>query len=163
MEIWHSIGLWHYLTPGLFIFAQFALGVLVATDIFVSNVVMKNMSAESPPNDDQGLASGGRQPWYCHVVQKTLPSLTIRLAFKNESPVRCYLGIYSTSSAIIVASVRVAIFANFHCLGTFSSYEKVFCQICYSFWWGILRTGCYLCRWGRLEGAYIGSSCLVFA
>lgn len=60
MEIWHSIGLWHYVTPGLYIFAQFALGVLVATDIFVSNVVMRNMSeAESPPNDDQGLTTGG--------------------------------------------------------------------------------------------------------
>ncbi|CAM6103082.1 unnamed protein product [Calypogeia fissa] len=64
MEIWHSIGLWHYVTPGLFIFAQYALGVLIATDIFVSNAVMKNMSeVESPPNDDQGLTSGDQEDW----------------------------------------------------------------------------------------------------
>ncbi|BBN02016.1 piezo-type mechanosensitive ion channel component 1/2 [Marchantia polymorpha subsp. ruderalis] len=63
MEFWHSIGLWHYSTPGLFIFAQFALGVLVATDIFVSNVIIQSMSETDSPNEDQGLAEEDNEDW----------------------------------------------------------------------------------------------------
>jgi hypothetical protein len=44
MGVWHTIGLWHYSTPGLFIFALYALGVLVATDIFVSNNIVNNLT-----------------------------------------------------------------------------------------------------------------------
>lgn len=52
-EIWHLIGLWHYSTPGLFIFAQYALGLLVATDIFVSNNILHNLGElESPSGED---------------------------------------------------------------------------------------------------------------
>lgn len=52
-EIWHLIGLWHYSTPGFFIFAQYALGLLVATDIFVSNNIVHNLGeAESQNGED---------------------------------------------------------------------------------------------------------------
>jgi hypothetical protein len=44
MGVWHTIGLWHYSTPGLLIFALYALGVLVATDIFVSNNIVNNLT-----------------------------------------------------------------------------------------------------------------------
>lgn len=47
------IGLWHYSTPGLFIFAQYSLGILVATDIFVSNNIAHSVSElESPSGED---------------------------------------------------------------------------------------------------------------
>ncbi|KAG0629955.1 hypothetical protein M758_1G142000 [Ceratodon purpureus] len=52
-EIWHLIGLWHYSTPGLFIFAQYILGLLVATDIFVSNNILHNLGeSESSSGED---------------------------------------------------------------------------------------------------------------
>lgn len=62
-EIWHLIGLWHYSTPGLFIFAQYALGLLLATDIFVSNNILHNLGDPESPNgeDANGLLEEGRQ------------------------------------------------------------------------------------------------------
>ncbi|KAL2642994.1 hypothetical protein R1flu_010581 [Riccia fluitans] len=63
MEFWHSIGLWHYSAPGLFIFAQFALGVLVATDIFVSNVIIRSISEAESPTEDQVVAEEDREDW----------------------------------------------------------------------------------------------------
>ncbi|KAJ7571313.1 hypothetical protein O6H91_01G159100 [Diphasiastrum complanatum] len=55
MDLWNTIGLWHYSSPGLLILAQFALGVLVATDIFVSNSILDCLNeAESVNGDDQG-------------------------------------------------------------------------------------------------------------
>ncbi|KAL3696338.1 hypothetical protein R1sor_010414 [Riccia sorocarpa] len=68
MEFWHSIGLWHYSAPGLFIFAQFALGVLVAADIFVSNVILRSISEPESPNEDQGLAEEDREDWKVLVL-----------------------------------------------------------------------------------------------
>jgi hypothetical protein len=50
LDIWHTIGLWHYSTPGLFIFALFALGVLVATEIVVSNSIFKSLSEVGSPS-----------------------------------------------------------------------------------------------------------------
>lgn len=39
MEVWELVGLWHYSIPGLFLLAQFCLGVLVALGNLVSNSV----------------------------------------------------------------------------------------------------------------------------
>uniref|UniRef100_A0A7N0TA13 Piezo non-specific cation channel R-Ras-binding domain-containing protein n=1 Tax=Kalanchoe fedtschenkoi TaxID=63787 RepID=A0A7N0TA13_KALFE len=39
MEIWETIGLWHYPIPGCYLLAQFGLGVLVALGNLVSNSV----------------------------------------------------------------------------------------------------------------------------
>lgn len=57
LDIWHTIGLWHYSTPGLFIFAQFVLGVLVATDIFVSNSIVKNLSEMGHSSSEEASES----------------------------------------------------------------------------------------------------------
>lgn len=51
LDIWHTIGLWHYSTPGLFIFAQYVLGALVATEIFASNSIVNNL-VESGENEE---------------------------------------------------------------------------------------------------------------
>ena len=48
-KIWDAIGLFHYSIPGLFIFAQFFLGTLVAVVIYVSNCIwsLKNDNLRS--------------------------------------------------------------------------------------------------------------------
>jgi hypothetical protein len=48
-KIWDTIGLCHYSIPGLFIFAQFFLGTLVAVGIFVNNCIwsLKNDNLRS--------------------------------------------------------------------------------------------------------------------
>ncbi|KAG0470500.1 hypothetical protein HPP92_017200 [Vanilla planifolia] len=54
MVIWETIGLWHYPIPGLFLFAQFCLGVFVAICNLVNNSVFVYLSNEEdrPVNDD---------------------------------------------------------------------------------------------------------------
>ncbi|KAK9292746.1 hypothetical protein L1049_020726 [Liquidambar formosana] len=44
MEIWETIGLWHYPIPGLYLLAQFCLGVLVAIGNLVNNSVFLSLS-----------------------------------------------------------------------------------------------------------------------
>ncbi|XP_017252550.1 piezo-type mechanosensitive ion channel homolog isoform X2 [Daucus carota subsp. sativus] len=46
MEIWEMVGLWHYSIPGLFLLAQFCLGILVALTNLVNNSVLLYMSDE---------------------------------------------------------------------------------------------------------------------
>lgn len=40
MEIWETIGLWHYPIPGFYLLAQFGLGVLIALCNLVSNSML---------------------------------------------------------------------------------------------------------------------------
>lgn len=44
--IWETIGLWHYPIPGLFLLAQFCLGVFVALCNLVNNSVFQYLSDE---------------------------------------------------------------------------------------------------------------------
>lgn len=46
MEIWETIGLWHYPIPGFFLLAQYCLGVLVAMGNLVNNSVFLFLSDE---------------------------------------------------------------------------------------------------------------------
>ncbi|XP_010914337.1 piezo-type mechanosensitive ion channel homolog isoform X1 [Elaeis guineensis] len=46
MMIWETIGLWHYPIPGLFLLAQFCLGVFVALCNLVNNSVFQHLSDE---------------------------------------------------------------------------------------------------------------------
>lgn len=57
MEIWELVGLWHYSIPGLFLLAQFGLGVLVAVGNLVNNSVFTYLSNENGhiPNGDHIL------------------------------------------------------------------------------------------------------------
>ncbi|KAF5185876.1 piezo-type mechanosensitive ion channel component, partial [Thalictrum thalictroides] len=53
-EIWQTIGFWHYHIPGLYLLAQFCLGILVALGNLVNNSVFLYQS-----NQD-GLSSGDK-------------------------------------------------------------------------------------------------------
>lgn len=46
MEIWETIGLWHYPIPGFYLLAQFCLGVLVSLVNLVNNSVFLYLSDE---------------------------------------------------------------------------------------------------------------------
>lgn len=46
MEIWETIGLWHYPIPGFYLLAQFCLGVLVSLVNLVNNSVFLFLSDE---------------------------------------------------------------------------------------------------------------------
>lgn len=53
--IWETIGLWHYSIPGLFLLAQFCLGVFVALCNLVNNSVFLYVNPKGGPSssDDQ--------------------------------------------------------------------------------------------------------------
>jgi hypothetical protein len=46
VEIWETIGLWHYPIPGFYLLAQFCLGVLVSLVNLVNNSVFLFLSDE---------------------------------------------------------------------------------------------------------------------
>ncbi|XP_051209733.1 piezo-type mechanosensitive ion channel homolog isoform X2 [Lolium perenne] len=50
MMIWETIGLWHYSIPGLFLLAQFCLGVFVALCNLVNNSVFHYLTSEEGPS-----------------------------------------------------------------------------------------------------------------
>ncbi|KAL6884653.1 hypothetical protein ACP4OV_010589 [Aristida adscensionis] len=50
MMIWETIGLWHYSIPGLFLLAQFCLGVFVALCNLVNNSVFLYLTSEDGPS-----------------------------------------------------------------------------------------------------------------
>lgn len=54
MEIWELVGLWHYSIPGLFLLAQFGLGVLIAVGNLVNNSVFMYLSSENSPISNGG-------------------------------------------------------------------------------------------------------------
>ncbi|GMJ11794.1 PIEZO1 [Hibiscus trionum] len=61
MEIWETIGLWHYPIPGFYLLAQFSLGVLVALSNLVNNSVFLYLSERDGPSssDDSTLDDTG--------------------------------------------------------------------------------------------------------
>lgn len=62
MEIWETIGLWHYPIPGLYLLAQFCLGVLVALGNLVNNSVFLHMSdGDGRVSSDDSAVKGEEQ------------------------------------------------------------------------------------------------------
>ncbi|XP_039810070.1 piezo-type mechanosensitive ion channel homolog isoform X2 [Panicum virgatum] len=56
MKIWETVGLWHYSIPGLFLLAQFCLGVFVALCNLVNNsVFLYVQSMDGPSSSDDHL------------------------------------------------------------------------------------------------------------
>ncbi|KAK3164410.1 hypothetical protein QOZ80_1AG0017640 [Eleusine coracana subsp. coracana] len=53
MMIWETIGLWHYSIPGLFLLAQFCLGVFVALCNLVNNSVFLYLTSEEGPSSSE--------------------------------------------------------------------------------------------------------------
>ncbi|PKI78240.1 hypothetical protein CRG98_001411, partial [Punica granatum] len=51
MEVWETIGLWHYSIPGLYLLAQFCLGILVAMGNLVNNSIFHCLSV-GPRQDE---------------------------------------------------------------------------------------------------------------
>ena len=64
MEIWETVGLWHYSIPGLYLLAQFGLGVLVAMGNLVNNSVFSYLSeGEGPSTNENSFVEGDEKKW----------------------------------------------------------------------------------------------------
>ncbi|KAK9161398.1 hypothetical protein Syun_007739 [Stephania yunnanensis] len=61
MEIWETIGLWHYTIPGLFLLAQFCLGFLVAVGNLVNNSVFLCLTDEDGQSPRENYAVGDKE------------------------------------------------------------------------------------------------------
>ncbi|KAG0449412.1 hypothetical protein HPP92_027321, partial [Vanilla planifolia] len=83
MVIWETIGLWHYPIPGLFLFAQFCLGVFVAICNLVNNSVFVYLSNEEdrPVNDDTTAEGKLIKENVIYSSSKYLSMLTLFLLF----------------------------------------------------------------------------------
>ncbi|KAF3663516.1 Piezo-type mechanosensitive ion channel -like protein [Capsicum annuum] len=55
MEIWEMVGLWRYSSPGLFLLAQFFLGILVAVGNLVNNSVFLCLSDEESQSSNDSF------------------------------------------------------------------------------------------------------------
>lgn len=64
MEIWETIGLWHYPIPGFYLLAQFGLGVLVALGNLVNNSVLMHLSDRDGPSTKDGSSVEGDEKKY---------------------------------------------------------------------------------------------------
>lgn len=60
MKIWEMIGLWHYPIPGLFLLAQFCLGILVAMGNLVNNSVFLCLSDEDGNSSNEYSSENGK-------------------------------------------------------------------------------------------------------
>jgi hypothetical protein len=59
MKVWETVGLWHYSIPGLFLLAQFCLGVFVALCNLVNNSVFLYVNPKGgPSSSDDHLIDG---------------------------------------------------------------------------------------------------------
>lgn len=69
MEMWETIGLWHYPIPGFYLLAQFGLGVLVALGNLVNNSVFLYLSdQDGPSTNNSSTIEGDEKKWsriYC--------------------------------------------------------------------------------------------------
>lgn len=65
--IWETIGLWHYPIPGLFLLAQFCLGVFVALCNLVNNSVFQYLSDEDRQSSSDDQTVEGESIHYANV------------------------------------------------------------------------------------------------
>ncbi|XVF06161.1 hypothetical protein REPUB_Repub06bG0023700 [Reevesia pubescens] len=79
MEIWETIGLWHYPIPGFYLLAQFSLGVLVALSNLVNNSVFLYLSDRDGPSSSYDYTFDEREE------TKVLIVATIVWGFRKTS------------------------------------------------------------------------------
>lgn len=92
--IWETVGLWHYSIPGLFLLAQFCLGVFVALCNLVNNSVFLYLTSEEGPSssDDHlidGMSYHITMRRHFNFIYSLLPQLTVKqydALFLNNLP-----------------------------------------------------------------------------
>lgn len=60
MEIWETIGLWHYPIPGYYLLAQFCLGFLFAMCNLVNSSVLLCITGQEQLTADESVMEGDR-------------------------------------------------------------------------------------------------------
>lgn len=68
MEIWETIGLWHYTIPGFYLLAQFCLGILVAMGNLVNNSVFLCLSVGVRQDDNCFLEGKDVPVFLCNSI-----------------------------------------------------------------------------------------------
>lgn len=64
MEIWETIGLWHYPIPGFYLLAQFGLAVLIAMCNLVNNSMLLSVTDEEEQSTtDDSVVEGEKIRW----------------------------------------------------------------------------------------------------
>lgn len=71
MEIWETVGLWHYPIPGFFLLAQFCLGVLVALGNLVSNSVFLCLSNEERQFSTESETEEGAHAYSAIIIKNS--------------------------------------------------------------------------------------------
>lgn len=61
MEIWENVGLWHYPIPGVYLLAQFCLGVLVALGNLVNNSIFLYLSDRDRQSSSEDFRVEGEE------------------------------------------------------------------------------------------------------
>uniref|UniRef100_A0A2N9ELV3 Piezo-type mechanosensitive ion channel homolog domain-containing protein n=1 Tax=Fagus sylvatica TaxID=28930 RepID=A0A2N9ELV3_FAGSY len=96
LEIWETIGLWHYPIPGFYLLAQFGLGVLVAMGNLVNNSVFLYLSDGNGQslNEDDCVEDWGCKIGLCHRIciffsHDTLASHTITRKLRQSLILLC--------------------------------------------------------------------------
>ena len=67
MAIWDMVGLWHYPLPGLFLLAQFCLGILIALGNLVNNSVFLYLSNEGNGSSNDNSTVQGNETHYFNI------------------------------------------------------------------------------------------------
>ena len=72
MEIWETIGLWHYSIPGHYLLAQFGLGFLIAICNLVNSSVLSCITDQGQLTTDESIVEGERTRWSEQTTLATL-------------------------------------------------------------------------------------------
>lgn len=59
MEIWETVGLWHYTIPGFYLLAQFCLAILVAMGNLVNNSVFVSLTVGARQDENYFVEGKG--------------------------------------------------------------------------------------------------------
>lgn len=76
MEIWETIGFWHYPIPGFFLLAQFSLGFLVAVGNLVNNSVFLYLSGEEGQSSSDDYTMKGE---FSHIRRNKIVHIFVRI------------------------------------------------------------------------------------
>ncbi|KAF3454410.1 hypothetical protein FNV43_RR04857 [Rhamnella rubrinervis] len=125
MEIWETIGLWHYQIPGFYLLAQFGLGVLVALGNLVNNSVFLYLSDQDGPSTNDSSTVEGKEETIVFVVatiayglRKSSRAIMLALTFLMATKPGFIHAVYSllnkTSAGDFLEMALLACFCSIH-------------------------------------------------
>lgn len=120
MVIWEMVGLWHYSIPGLFLLAQFGLGILVALGNLVNNSVFLYISDEGRQSSHDDSSEEGNHILEYNLLWTSYTPMIVLVIYMISLPTFGLSNIiqsYSYIPDIIITNKLVT-----HCLKTCTSH-----------------------------------------